>query len=157
MSVVSKLLTGVIKTRGRLNLKKRPPKPLKDTFVDFIEKPCSDKFTVGFSKNCILPDDVETKKYYIAGYGENNPARGVIDPQYAHAVYIDDNSGRGGILLISLDIVGILNKDVNKIRDLLKNFCTESGCRKIDVFSTHNHAGIDTMGIWGPLPFPGKN
>ena len=157
MSVVSKLLTGIVKTRAKMNFKKRPQMPLKETVVDFIKEPVFDKFTVGFSKNYILPDDIETNKYYIAGYGENNPAKGVIDPQYTHAVYIDDNSGRGGILLISLDVVGLLNKDVQEIRYRLKSFCDKTGCRKIDVFSTHNHAGIDTMGIWGPLPFSGKN
>ena len=157
MSFVSKLLTGIVKSRGKANVKKRAPLPLKDAVVDFIKEPVSDKFTVGFSKKYILPDDIEKNKYYIAGYGENNPARGVIDPQYAHAVFIDDNSGRGGILLISLDVVGLLNKDVQKIRNMLKDFSEKTGCRKIDVFSTHNHAGIDTMGIWGPLPFSGKN
>ncbi|MBO5066361.1 MAG: hypothetical protein J6D06_09635 [Clostridia bacterium] len=157
MSVVSKLLTGVVKSRGKASLNKRAPVPLKEAVVDFISTPASDKFTVGFSRNYVLPDDIEKSKYYIAGYGENNPARGVIDPQYAHAVYIDDNSGRGGVLLISLDVVGLLNKDVQKIRNILKAFSEKTGCRKIDVFSTHNHAGIDTMGIWGPLPFSGKN
>lgn len=157
MSFVSELLTGIVKTRGKASVKKRAPVPLKETVVDFIKTPVSDKFTVGFSKRCVLPDDIEKNKYYIAGYGENNPAKGVIDPQYAHAMYIDDNSGRGGILLISLDVVGLLNKDVLKIRSMLKGFCDKTGCRKIDVFSTHNHAGIDTMGIWGPLPFSGKN
>ena len=157
MSAVSSLLEFVVKTRGKICLKSKSVKPLKGVFADFIKEPTSDKFTVGFGKAVLLPDDIDTKKYYIAGYGENNPARGVIDPQYAHAVFIDDNSGRGGVLLVSLDVVGLLNKDVNIIRNRLKDFCKISGCRRIDVMCTHNHAGIDTMGIWGPLPFNGKN
>ena len=157
MSVVSSLLTTIVKTRGRMSLKSKAVKPLEATRIDRIDTARSNHFTVGFAKSVILPDDIETKKYYIAGYGENNPARGVIDPQYAHAVYMDDNSSRGGILLISLDVVGLLNKDVNIIREKLKDFCAMSGCRKIDVMCTHNHAGIDTMGIWGRLPFTGKD
>ncbi len=157
MSFVSSLLTTIVKTRGKMSLKSKAVKPLDDTKVDFIDSAVGECFTVGFGKTILLPDDIETKKYYIAGYGENNPARGVIDPQYAHAVYIDDNSSRGGILLISLDVVGLLNKDVNIIRQNLKEFCEKTGCRKIDVMSTHNHAGIDTMGIWGKLPFTGKD
>lgn len=156
-SVVSKLLTGVIKTHGKMSLKSHPLEALKDTKVDFLSDAKAGKFTVGFGKEIMLPDDIDKKKYYIAGYGENNPARGVIDPQFAHAVWVDDNSGRGGVLLISLDIVGLLNKDVAKIRHMLADFSEMSGCRKIDVVSTHNHAGIDTMGIWGPLPFSGKD
>lgn len=156
-SIVSKALTGFIKLRGRASLKSKPATKLSGTFVDFAESGGKDTYTVGFGKKIILPDDIEKKKYYIAGYGENNPAKGVIDPQYAHAVWMDDNSGRGGVLFISLDIVGLLNKDVNKIREMLTDFKNETGCRSINVFSTHNHAGIDTMGIWGPLPFSGKN
>ena len=157
MSFVSTLLNSLVKARGKFSLKSRPAKPLGDTVIDFKRDYNGEKYSLGFSKAVLLPDDIDTKKYYIAGYGENNPARGVIDPQYAHVVFLDDNSGRGGILLISLDIVGLLNKDVNKIRENLKAFCEKTGCRKIDVVSTHNHAGIDTMGIWGPLPFSGKN
>ncbi len=157
MSFVSSLLTGVVKTRGKMSLKKRGVKPLDGVKVDFIDNPKGECFTIGFGKSVLLPDDIETKKYYIAGYGENNPARGVIDPQYAHAVYLDDNSSRGAVLIVSLDVVGLLNKDVNIIREQLKDFCKETGCRKIDVMCTHNHAGIDTMGIWGKLPFTGKD
>lgn len=157
MSFVSSLLTTIVKTRGKMSLKSKAVKPLEATKVDFIDSAVGECFTVGFGKSILLPDDIETKKYYIAGYGENNPAKGVIDPQYAHAVYIDDNSSRGGVLLVSLEAVGLLNKDVNIIRESLKEFCEKIGCRKIDVMCTHNHAGIDTMGIWGKLPFTGKD
>lgn len=156
-SLISKPLQKFLLSKGKKTLKTNPAKKLDDCFLDFIEKPVSDYYTVGFGKCVVLPDDIETKKYYIAGYGENNPAKGVIDPQYAHAMWIDDNSGRGGILFISLDVVGLLNKDVNRIRDRLKDFKEKTGCRSINVFSTHNHAGIDTMGIWGKLPKSGKD
>lgn len=156
-SIISGPLQSILLYKGKKLLKTNPTKPLNGTFVD--RKPCDSGniFTVGFGKCAIVPEDIETKKYYIAGYGENNPARGVIDPQYTHAMWLDDNSGRGGVLLISLDVVGILNKDVNKIRVRLKEFSEKTGCRCINVFSTHNHAGIDTMGIWGKLPFSGKD
>ncbi len=156
-SVLHYLLNGIVKGHGKLSLKSKQAGALEPVEVDFLDTPTAEKFTVGFHREVILPDDIDTKKYYIAGYGENNPARGVIDPQYAHAVWIDDNSGRGGILLISLDVVGLLNKDVNKIRALLKGFSAQTSCRYIGVMSTHNHAGIDTMGIWGRLPFSGKD
>lgn len=156
-SVLHYLLNGIVKGHGKMSLKSKQAHPLEPVEVDFIDEAVADKFTVGFHREVILPDDIDKKKYYIAGYGENNPAKGVIDPQYAHAVWIDDNSGRGGILLISLDVVGLLNKDVNKIRELLKGFSAQTCCRYIGVMSTHNHAGIDTMGIWGRLPLSGKD
>ncbi len=156
-SIISKPLQKILLYKGKKLLKTNPAQPLNGTFVDNAPCDSGNIFTVGFGKCAVIPDDIENKKYYIAGYGENNPARGVIDPQYVHAMWLDDNSGRGGVLFISLDVVGILNKDVNRIREQLKEFSYKTGCRSINVFSTHNHAGIDTMGIWGKLPFSGKD
>lgn len=156
-SLVSKPLQKILLKKGKKALSTNPVKPLKKCKVDFLKEGSGDKYTVGYGKCVMLPDDIDNKKYYIAGYGENNPAKGVIDPQYAHAVWIDDNTGRGGVLFISLDIVGLLNKDVERIRNLLTDFTAKTGCRSINICSTHNHAGIDTMGIWGRLPFSGKN
>lgn len=130
---------------------------LPDGEFDYTKEASEEGFTAGFGKAVMLPDDIKTKKYYIAGYGENNPAKGVIDPQYAHALWLDDNSGKGGHLFISLDIVGLLNKDVNNLRNALGEFKEITGCRTITIMSTHNHAGIDTMGIWGRLPHTGKS
>lgn len=155
-AMVSKALNGIT-SLGQKKADKRAVPPIKDGRFDYVPEAKSDYFTAGFGKAAMLPDDIDRKKYYIAGYGENNPARGVIDPQYAHALWLDDNSGHGGMLFISLDIVGLLNKDVNTIKENLSDFCRLTGCRAISVFSTHNHAGIDTMGIWGRLPFSGKN
>ncbi|MBR3768682.1 MAG: hypothetical protein IKL10_10665 [Clostridia bacterium] len=130
---------------------------LPDGEFHYTKKAASKYFTAGFGKAVMLPDDIKTKKYYIAGYGENNPAKGVIDPQYAHALWLDDNSGNGGHLFVSLDIVGLLNKDVNALKKALGEFSEITNCRSITIMSTHNHAGIDTMGIWGKLPHTGKN
>ncbi len=131
--------------------------PIPENEFHYTEKANAKYFTAGFGKAVMLPDDIKTKKYYIAGYGENNPAKGVIDPQYAHALWLDDNSGKGGHLFVSLDIVGLLNKDVNALKKALGEFCDITGCQTITIMSTHNHAGIDTMGIWGKLPHTGKD
>ena len=76
-------------------------------------------FTCGFGKSVLTPDDVKFRKYFIAGYDSNNPARGVLDDMYARAVYIDDNTGRGGVIMCSVDAVGISRKDINRIRKLV--------------------------------------
>ena len=157
MNYVSSALEAYIKSAGKKAVKNKPVTPLTDGVFDYIDKASAEKFTVGFGKCVMLPADIEKKKYYIAGYGENNPAKGVIDPQYAHALWLDDNSGRGGVLMISLDAVGLLNKDVNEAKSRLSGFCRITGCRNINIFCTHNHAGIDTMGIWGPLPLTGRD
>ena len=131
--------------------------PIPESEFSYTKKAEAKYFTAGFGKAVMLPDDIKTKKYYIAGYGENNPAKGVIDPQYAHALWLDDNSGKGGHLFVSLDIVGLLNKDVNALKKALGEFREITGCQTITIMSTHNHAGIDTMGIWGKLPHTGKD
>lgn len=155
-SAVSKALNGIV-SLGQKRADRRAVPTIEDGRFDYVPEAKSEFFTAGFGKAVMLPDDIDKRKYYIAGYGENNPAKGVIDPQYAHALWLDDNSGRGGMLFISLDAVGLLNKDVNALKAGLADFTKLTGCRAISVFCTHNHAGIDTMGIWGRLPFSGKN
>lgn len=157
MKAVSKALAEAITLSGKVTVRTNPKRAIFQGRFDYLKEPVSEKFTAGFSKKVMLPEDIEIKKYYIAGYGENNPAKGVIDPQYCHALWLDDNSGRGGVLFVSLDCVGMLNKDINTAKARLRAFCKEANCRNINIFCTHNHAGIDTMGIWGPLPLSGKD
>ncbi len=157
LSPVMKNLRKVLRLGGlRYSDATFPVEPEKTKF-DYVPRHLSDHFTVGFAKESILPDDVGKKTYYVAGYGENNPATGVLDEPHAHALWIDDNSGHGGVIFVSVDAVGIMNYDVLKIRKRLQQFALRTGCRSINVMSTHDHAGIDTMGIWGPLPLTGKD
>lgn len=107
-------------------------------------------FTCGFAKRALIPED-EMSNYCIAGYSIGKRLRGIMDPCYARAVYIDDNSGLGGAVFIVLDVIGISFVDVCKIRERLSGFCKETGCRSINVMSTHNHETIDTLGPWGEL------
>ena len=134
-----------------------PEKTLREGVFDRWTGPVGDRWSAGFARRVIMPDDVDTAAYYIAGYRENNPARGVLDPQNVCALWLDDLTGRGGTLLLAFDAVGILQRDVLGIRAALGNFRVYTGCREITVCCTHNHAGIDTMGLWGPLPRTGKN
>lgn len=154
--MISDALNGIV-SLGQKKADKHVTPPIDEGTFDYVPEAKSEFFTAGFGKAVMLPADIGKRTYYIAGYGENNPARGVIDPQYAHALWLDDNSGHGGMLFISLDVVGLLNKDVKALKDTLADFVRLTGCRAISVFSTHNHAGIDTMGIWGKLPFSGKS
>lgn len=157
LEAVSKTLDFVFRTQGRHVTPKKAATPVEETEFICPAKAKGDCFSFGYAKEEILPADINKKKYYIAGYGENKPAKGVLDPPQTHAVWLDDLSGKGGIVLVSVDAVGILRNDVNRLRARLKEFAMLSGCRSINIVTTHNHAGIDTMGIWGPLPLSGKN
>lgn len=157
LTAAYKALELVLTAQSKHLTEKKCTTPLEKAEFDCTPRAKSELFSLGFSKESILPDDVDKKKYYIAGYGENKPAKGVLDAPHTHAVWLDDLSGHGGIVIVSLDCVGLLNSDVNKLRSRLGEFSKFSGCRSINVVCTHNHAGIDTMGIWGPLPLSGKD
>lgn len=106
-------------------------------------------FTCGFSKAVLTPEDAESGKYFIAGYDSNNPAKEVLDDMCARAVYIDDNTGRGGAVLCSVDAVGISRKDINDIRKLVIESKKIPKIKSINISATHTHSAIDTQGLWG--------
>ncbi len=108
-----------------------------------------EKWSVGFSKEVLTPDDVEEGTYYIAGYNTNNPAKSVLDDMYAKAVYLDDNSGRGGVAICAIDCVGLSRKDINDIRKIVIESGKIPNIKSINICSTHTHSAIDTQGLWG--------
>jgi hypothetical protein len=95
--------------------------------------------------------------YWIAGYAVDKAITGVLDYQMAKALWLDDNSGGGGIVIAVVDCIGLPRADVEIIRNLLKDFKQETGCRSINVISTHCHAGADTLGLWGPIGVSGRS
>jgi len=101
-----------------------------------------------------LPDSPD-EVYYIAGYKNGVTPDGIADPQMAHAVWLDN--GSDGILLISVDCVGLTSDTVGQIRGRLADFAKKAHCVSIQVCSTHTHAGVDTMGLWGKIAIDGKN
>lgn len=105
-------------------------------------------FTCGFGKAVLTPD-IKSGKYFIAGYSSNNVAASVLDDMYARAVYIDDNTGRGGVVLCAIDAVGMSRKDINDIRWMILSNSKIGKLKSINICSTHSHASIDTQGLWG--------
>nr|MBQ4319425.1 hypothetical protein [Clostridia bacterium] len=120
-----------------------------------------DKWTAGFGCVEIIKDKDALLRnlsaYYVAGYNQNNPAQGILDNPTVRAVWLDDNSGRGGVILCAVDCVGISSADINDMRARLDDFTKDTGCRAIHIMSTHTHAAPDTLGLWGPLAVNGKN
>ena len=108
-----------------------------------------ENWTVGFASSILTPEDITADKYYIAGYNPNNPAKSVLDDMYAKAVYLDDNTGRGGVVICAIDGVGISRKDINDIRKLVIESGKIPGLKSINICSTHSHSAIDTQGLWG--------
>ena len=92
---------------------------------------------------------------YIAGYHTGWEITGVLDPQQARALWLSD--GNTSILLISVDCVALGSETVQTIREKLSDFCRRTGCDSVNVVATHTHAGVDTLGLWGPVGIDGKN
>lgn len=120
-----------------------------------------DHWTIGFSSvEIAVPENPETP-LYIAGYMNGEEFTDILDYQCANAVWLGcgnaDGSESGGMLLIGVDCVGLGSDTVNRIRDGLSDFAAETGCTSIAVYATHTHAGIDTLGLWGPFAQDGKN
>ncbi len=108
-----------------------------------------EKWTVGFAKEVLTPDDITEGTYYIAGYNPNNPAKSVLDDMHAKAVYLDDNTGRGGVIICAIDCVGLSRKDINDIRKIVIESGKIPDIKSINICSTHTHSAIDTQGLWG--------
>ena len=109
---------------------------------------------MGFGDAIISHDGLEGS-FYIAGYDADREITGVLDEMRASAVWMD--IGGEGILLIGVDCVGLGRDRIENIRTALSPFCLETGCASVNVYSTHSHAGIDTLGLWGEVAKDGKN
>lgn len=103
-----------------------------------------DNYFAGFSSEIIeIP---ENEKLYIAGYHQAEEIQGVLDYQKASAITINDT------IFISIDSIGISGETTKNIREKLSDISN-----RVNVFSTHDHAGIDTLGLWGDVGLDGKN
>ncbi|MGH0034801.1 MAG: hypothetical protein ACQGVK_07205 [Myxococcota bacterium] len=82
---------------------------------------------------------------YMAGFGNDRQATGVHDELSARGIVIESEGTK--VALVTLDLVGYFNNEVQTIRSLVD---PARGFDAIVVSSTHNHEGPDTMGLWGP-------
>ena len=116
----------------------------------FIFSGCNtsnDKIYGGYSEVSLIIE--KDDNYYISGYSGGIYFTDILDYQKVKAFYL--NYYGEEVLLISIDCVGLTSKYVKEIRDAL-NFKFP-----VNVVSTHTHAGVDTMGLWGPVGINGKN
>ena len=107
-----------------------------------------DYISAGYSEAELIPED-STNPLYIAGYKQGVEITGVLDYQKIKALYL--NYYGEEILMMSIDCIGLASDYVNKIRSGINSNIN------INICSTHTHAGIDTLGLWGPVAIDGKN
>lgn len=121
-------------------------------FAELVHISEGNQWYFGFGRRQILPDPDSIEPLYIAGYNNGLEVSGVLDYCEARAVWID--AGSDGLLLIGVDCVGL---DSGTVAEIRKGLSDLPGCAAINVYSTHTHAGADTLGLWGPVGVDGKN
>ncbi len=120
---------------------------------NFIDEPAEGaKWHLGFGKASMVPENLKdgTKEYYTGGYFTQK-INGIYDDQGANAIAISDNSGRGTVVMVAIDGIGVCNADVRAIRAEAERKLKEKGITSdivaINVNSTHCHTVIDTQGF----------
>lgn len=123
---------------------------------NFIDEPQGEKvWSLGYGKASVLPADFGTKKYakgaylpYVFGDDMYTDEDGVKEDLMARAIVMNDGSGRGNVVFISVDAMGLANADVRLIREGLKEIAKKYNIVSINVSCTHIHTGIDSQGVW---------
>lgn len=119
----------------------------------FLDKPAEGaKWQLGFGKASMVPENLKdgTKEYYTGGYFTQK-INGVYDDQGANAVALTDSSGRGTVVMVTIDGIGVCNDDVRTIRAEAERKLREEGVKSdiaaVNIGSTHCHTVIDTQGF----------
>ncbi len=123
---------------------------------NFIDEPQGDKvWSLGYGKASILPEDFGEKRYakgaylpYVYGNEMYKDDDGNYEDLMVRGIVMNDGSGRGNVLFLSVDAMGLANSDVRLIRAALKEIAEENNIVSINVSCTHIHTGIDSQGVW---------
>ena len=123
---------------------------------EFIDEPQGKKvWSLGYGKASVLPDDFGEKRYakgayipYVYGNEMYKDEEGNYEDLMARVIVMNDGSGRGNVVFISIDAMGLANADVRLIREGLKDIAEKNNIVSINVSCTHIHTGIDSQGVW---------
>ena len=140
----------ITKSKGKRLAKKGYPEDLPKVQPVKISNKTDDKFDVGFAMKETMPDDFESKTYYIAGHKMAQKMTGFHDPITISAMWIGCGD-EGGVMMVCADVIGLTNFEVSIIRASLEEFSSKAKCKAINVCCSHTHGGFDTVGYWGKL------
>jgi hypothetical protein len=94
--------------------------------------------------------------YFIGGAPHRTSSAGTHDPITVSAVAFRGADGK--ILVIeSMDTVGLSATFVERIRDSVKRKLPTLDTSGIILSATQTHSAPDSVGLWGPLPLPGRD
>ena len=157
------LVSSVFQSLTKIGYDERPAESINANFLegsdDFIDEASAEHWSAGYARRVLTPDDIDSERYFLGGFLKfpAQEATGVIDDLCVRAVVLDDNSGRGAAAFAWVDGVGFMNADIKEIREKLSDITGNGKLISIDVGSTHNHSAIDTQGLWGNIPYSGRN
>ncbi|MFX0056898.1 MAG: PIG-L deacetylase family protein [Candidatus Hodarchaeota archaeon] len=102
----------------------------------------------GASKKIINPPS-DIGDLYIAGYMTMMAPKikDVHDNIHVRALVLFD--GFQKITMVSVECIGLLADFIKKVKQRLSAY--DFPHKNVFIFSTHTHAGPDTMGLWGPI------
>lgn len=119
----------------------------------FLDEPAENaKWKLGFGKASMVPENLKngSKQYYTGGYFTQK-INGVYDDQGANAVAMTDSSGRGTVVMVAIDGIGVNNDDIRSIRAMAEEKLLAKGIFNdivaININATHCHTVIDTQGF----------
>ena len=100
----------------------------------FIDEPQGNKvWSLGYGKASVLPENFGEKSYakgayipYVYGNEMYKDDDGNYEDLMARVIVLNDGSGRGNVLFISIDAMGLANSDVRVIREGLKEIAEKN-------------------------------
>lgn len=111
-----------------------------------VAAPAHSQLKAAAGKVDISPD-LKKHKVYLAGYGaKGRRPIAVHDPLHARIAVVSD--GKKTLAIVGLDLLGFYRRDVE---DLRRRTGYDKPGKFLLAASTHDHAGPDTLGLWGPF------
>ncbi len=129
----------------------------------FIDEPEGAKrWSLGYARASLIPEGyfnaageyIGGNDVYVGGglsFLERKTPTKLLDDQCIRATALSDGSGRGSVILASVDGYALSSTDVRAIRALLRDFAAEKNIASINIGALHQHSAIDTLGMNGPI------
>ena len=123
----------------------------------FLKAPADGaRWHAGYASASLLEgQDVLDGEHYIGGGLDplnRKTAEAVLDDQRVRVTALNDGSGRGTVILATIDGFGFTSHDVRIIRGMLEDFANANNIVSINISALHQHSVIDTLGMNGWLP-----
>ncbi len=128
----------------QVGVAKRDITPLMDAYDPWVDADNNSKFEP--KKGDTYTDRNGNRTFdfvWIAGFGNNRPAKGVHDPLWARAIAFRNNGVT--VVMVSLDSIGIFHEKFIEVRKMID---PSLGIDHVMFSSLHDHEAPDTMGIW---------